>query len=94
MGRGEWSINHIDGDKENNYVENLEWTQKNREHAIEMGLIKTGEDHPNCKVSDADVSKMRLIYSKSDCTYQELADAYGISREHVGAIIRYESRAA
>lgn len=40
-------VNHIDGNKENNKVENLEWctNQENREHAVNNGLVadKKGE---------------------------------------------------
>lgn len=37
----EFEINHIDGDKENNFIGNLEWCKhsENIEHAIETGLF-------------------------------------------------------
>lgn len=37
-------INHIDGDRRNNHVSNLEWCnhEENNNHAFDNGLIKTG----------------------------------------------------
>lgn len=46
-------VNHIDGDKHNNDVSNLEWVtrQQNTQHAFKHGLSKTGEGHHSFKDS-------------------------------------------
>jgi len=45
-------VNHIDGDKQNNHVGNLEWCthQENTIHAFKTGLIKKGGDRANSKL--------------------------------------------
>ncbi len=55
-------VNHIDGDKLNNTVENLEWVTNsyNVKHAYDIGLIIRGEGHHLAVLTNSIVEKIKL----------------------------------
>lgn len=72
-------VNHIDGNKENNSVENLEWVteSENKQHALDTGLFSSkGEDNPNVKLTESKVRCIRL----SNLAPLEISKIYGVSR--------------
>lgn len=78
-------INHIDGNKMNNNVDNLEWVtpKENVAHAIRTGLINnTGIKHYACKISDEDVK----IIKSSVLSLKELSKTYKVSEPHISLI--------
>ncbi len=58
-------VNHIDGDKLNNEISNLEWctVQENTIHAYKLGLIRhvSGKNHPNYGKTGGNSKKARKI---------------------------------
>lgn len=72
-------VNHIDGNKHNNNLENLEWcsSSENSIHAIKNGLqiAKKGEQQYNSKLKDFEIIEIR----NSDLTLNELSKIYNIS---------------
>jgi hypothetical protein len=54
-------VNHIDGDKNNNRVDNLEWStpKENADHAKKTGLILKGENCPRSILTEEQVIMLR-----------------------------------
>ena len=79
-------VNHLDGNKLNNHISNLEWCtpKDNVLHALDTGLIKTdnmglcGEKHHQCKISDHDVLEIRELRTHGVLSH-ELAEQYHVS---------------
>lgn len=81
-------VNHRDGNKSNNAVENLEYVtaSQNRQHAFRIGLQSLkGECHTHAKLSDARVHEIRSLIA-SGMTHRAIAQQVGISRSNVSMI--------
>lgn len=73
-------INHLDGNKSNNAIWNLEWCtgQQNVKHSVITGLVKRGDDRPNSKLTDEQVLAMRA-QRNAGATYYELGRLFNIA---------------
>jgi hypothetical protein len=79
-------VNHIDGNKQNNHVTNLEWcsASNNLRHSLTSGLRKT-------KLKEGDVEKILLLRSEGK-TLPEIASLFGIHKDYTGRICRNTQR--
>lgn len=90
-------VNHKDGDKLNNNIDNLEWCSysQNNKHAFEHNLkqptILKHEKHWNAKLTEEDVEWIRQHYIKNSCEYGQgaLARKFNTSRPNIYDIINY-----
>lgn len=80
-------VNHIDGDKTNNYYKNLEWCDysRNNQHAYDSGLKSRGADFYNARLSEQCIREIRAI--GKDGTYQEIADRYGVAKATIRDVL-------
>jgi len=84
-------VNHIDGNKLNNNVGNLEWVtdSENSRHAHRTGLVKVkcGTANSNSKLSDEQVNEIRMRRANGEtCKY--LGEVFGVHHMQISRIYR------
>lgn len=89
-------VNHIDGDKHNNNLNNLEWctNQENMDHAMANGLAKKakGEDVGGAKLKESEVIEIAKRLSTHDyVSLSSLGEEYGVSKYCISDIKRRRS---
>lgn len=87
-------VNHIDGNKLNNKVINLEWmsNSENQLHAYKLGLqpSRAGESNNKATITDKDVTKLKLLYNSGKTT-KEVSELIGVNLSIIRQIIYGQS---
>lgn len=87
-------VNHLDGNKKNNKLENLEWctASENQKHAFKTGLQKArkGESSNFAKLTEEDVKQVFEL-RKQGLLQREIAEIVGCTSSNISAILRGKS---
>ena len=84
-------VNHLDGDKKNNKLENLQWctASENQLHAYKMGLKlpRRGEKSNFHKLKTEDIKKIYELRKKG-LSQEEIGNIVGCTKSNISCILK------
>ncbi len=84
-------INHIDGDRTNNLLSNLEVVTQyeNLRHAVKLGLIKSGSNHKNSKLIPKDIEEINFMF-EDGVSVSDLAEMFYVHSSTIYRALGYK----
>jgi hypothetical protein len=83
-------VNHIDGNKQNNDISNLEWVtcEENIHHAMRTNLRanQRGRNNGASKLTEEDVLEIIDLLLSKNYTQRQIGNRFGVGADCIGAI--------
>lgn len=89
------TVNHIDTNRSNNNINNLEWAtqQEQVDHAKSMGVVKVlkGEERAQSKLKNAHIRTIREVYKTGKYTKLFLSKLFSVNPKCIADIVNYKT---
>jgi DNA-binding transcriptional regulator YiaG len=91
--KDKYYVNHIDANKLNNHVTNLEYCNmaENNKHAGNLNLKPIGTNHTNSKLTHIQLKKIRELLQEKKLSHKQISELFDVHRTTVSKIYRNES---
>lgn len=89
----EFEVNHIDGNRNNNHVCNLELVthQENIDHSVRTGLKRDyGEKHVHAKLTNQQAAEIRKMWCNG-MKQKDIALLYGVHKQTICSIVNHKT---
>lgn len=80
-------VNHIDGNKLNNHIDNLEWvtSKENKEHNKKLGITRIGSRHQNSIINEEIALEIKKMLHQG-VKQKDIAKLFGIGESIVSEV--------